>query len=210
MTSAILRLVWSVFATALLMLLIDPIQAPAQTEKTIAAGLTPDGETDLRGIWEAHGTANWNIEGHPAGKGVAASKSVIVDPLDGKIPYQPSALEKRNAMTLSADPETKYYMAGVPRATYTPGPFQIFQSAGMVIIVYQDLHTYRYIPTTPRPQIDGADFWMGSSRGHWEKDTLVVDSISLIDETWFDRGTSHRAIHQVAGGAAKCVSCIAA
>jgi len=90
-------------------------------------------------------------------------------------------------------------MAGIPRATYTPGPFQIFQSAGTVIIVYQDLHTHRYIPTAPGPQIDGADFWMGSSRRHWEEDTLVVDSISLIDETWFDRGTSHRAIHQVAG-----------
>jgi len=54
-------------------------------------------------------------------------------------------------------------------------------------------------PDPTRTQIDGADFWMRSSRRHWEKDTLVVDSISLIDETWFDRGTSHRAIHQVAG-----------
>ena len=78
-------------------------------------------------------------------------------------------------------------MAGIPRATYTPGPFQIFQSAGTVIIVYQDLHTHRYIPTAPGPQIDGADFWMGSSRGHWEKDTLVVDSISFNDQTWLDR-----------------------
>jgi len=96
----------------------------------------------------------------------------------------------RRRMTLSADPQAKCYMAGVPRATYTPGPFQIFQSAGMVIIVYQNLHTYRYIPTAPRPQIDGADFWLGSSRGHWERDTLVVDSISFNDQTLIKPVTS--------------------
>ena len=190
MTRAFFQPVWSVFAASLLMLLIGSIPAAAQTEKTVAAGVTPGSEPDLRGIWEVHGTANWNIEGHPARNGVAASKSVIVDPPDGKIPYQPSALAKRNAMILLDDPQAKCYMAGVPRATYTPGPFQIFQSAGVVIIVYQDLHTYRYIPTTPRPQIDGADFWMGSSRGHWEKDTLVVDSISFNDQTWFDRAAN--------------------
>jgi len=85
-------------------------------------------------------------------------------------PCRPSALAKRNAMTLPADAATKYYMAGVPR-----GPVQIFQSVVTVIVVYRDLHTYRYIPTAPRRQ----------------------------------SGT-HRAIHQVAGGAAKCVSGIAA
>lgn len=87
-------------------------------------------------------------------------------------PCRPSALAKRNAMTLSADAATKYYMAGVPR-----GPAQIFQSAVTGIVVYQDLHTYRYIPTAPRRQM---------------------------------RSGTHRAIHQVAGGAAKCVSGIAA
>jgi len=89
-------------------------------------------------------------------------------------PCRFSALANRNAMTLPADAATKCYMAGVPRATYTPGPFQIFQSAVTVIVVYQDLHTYRYIPTARR------------------------------------QSGTHRAIHQVAGGATKCVSGIAA
>lgn len=159
--------------------------AEAQT-----AARTPDGDPDLRGIWEVHGSANWGLEGHPAEKGIAASKGVVVDPADGKIPYRPDMLTKRQAMNPADDPQAKCYMAGVPRITYTPGPFQIFQSSRLVIIVYQDLHSYRYIPTTGTAQIDGADFWLGSSRGHWDRDTLVVDSVSFNDQTWFDKAAN--------------------
>jgi len=164
--------------------------AEARSGKPFAAAHTPDGDPDLRGIWEVHGTANWGLEGHPSQDGVAASKSVVVDPVDGKIPYRPEMIAKRKAMNLADDPQAKCYMAGIPRVTYTPGPFQIFQSAGLVIIVYQNLHSYRYIPTTGAPQIDGADFWLGSSRGHWQHDTLVVDSVSFNDQTWFDRAAN--------------------
>lgn len=162
------------------------LSATAQN-KSFPAARTVDGDPDLRGIWEVHSGANWGLEGYPARKGVAASKSVVVDPADGKIPYRPEMLAKRKAMNLAEDPQAKCYMAGVPRVTYSPGPFQIFQSAGLVIVVYQDLHSYRYIPTTGVAQIDGADFWLGSSRGHWDRDTLVVDSGSFNDQTWFDK-----------------------
>jgi hypothetical protein len=158
--------------------------------KSFTAARTPDGAPDLRGIWEVHGTYNWNIEGHPKQGGIAASKSVIVDPVDGKIPYQPEARAKKATLKLADDPQAKCYMAGVPRVTYTPGPFQIFQTDGLVIAVYQDLHTYRYIPTTGTPQMRGAEFWMGSSRGSWEGDTLVVDSVSFNDQTWFDKAAN--------------------
>lgn len=168
--------------------------ADAQSGKAFAPTRTADGDPDLRGIWEVHSTANWALEGHPSQNRVGASKSVVVDPADGKIPYRPDMLAKRRAMNLADDPQAKCYMAGVPRVTYTPGPFQIFQSAGLVIIVYQDLHSYRYIPTTSAAQIDGADFWLGSSRGHWDRDTLVVDSVSFNDQTWFDKAaTFHSA-----------------
>lgn len=178
---------WSWMISILLLSAIGSTYAVAQTSKPFAVARTEDGDPDLRGIWEVQGTANWNVEGHPAKNGVAASKSVIVDPADGKIPYRPEMLAKRNSMNPADDPQAKCYMAGVPRVTYTPGPFQIFQSAGTVMIVYQDLHSYRYIPTTGVPQIDGADFWLGSSRGRWDKDTLVVDSVSFNDQTWFDK-----------------------
>jgi hypothetical protein len=117
------------------------LNAVAEAPKAYSAGRTPDGDPDLRGILEVHGTANWNVEGQPATKGVHASKSIAVEPQDGKIPYQPEAFVKRNTMALTDDPQMKCFMAGVRRITYTPGPFQIFQVPGLVIIVYQDLHT---------------------------------------------------------------------
>jgi len=154
------------------------------------ASRTPDDEPDLRGIWEISATANRNIEGHPARNGVAASKSIIVDPANGRLPYLPDARTKRESMNLADDPQAKCYMAGVPRIMYTPGPFQIFQSAGLVMILHQDLHTYRYVPTVPRPQATGGQFWMGSSRGKWDGDTLVIDSVSFNDQTWFDKAAN--------------------
>jgi hypothetical protein len=82
-------------------------------------------------------------------------------------------------MKLSEDPQAKCFMAGVPRITYTPGPFQIFQSAGMVIIVYQDSAQRTHIPTSAIPR------WTAPISG-WDpraatgtQDTPVVDSVSF-------------------------------
>ena len=75
-----------------------------------------DGKTpDFRGIWQVRDTAYVNLEGHPAEKGIAASKSIIIDPPDGKIPYKPEALAQRqeNFKTrTTADPSLKCFQAG--------------------------------------------------------------------------------------------------
>src|SRR5262252_2674720 len=72
-------------------------------------------------------------------------RALFFDPPTGKLPYQPWARAKRKTMNPVNDPQAKF-LAGVPGIDYTPGPFQIFQSVGVVAIVYQDLHTFRYIP----------------------------------------------------------------
>ena len=101
-----------------------------------------DGKTpDFRGIWQVRDTAYVNIEGHPAEKGIAAAKSIIVDPPNGRIPYNPQALAQRQENyrnRATADPSIKCYQAGVPRATYLPTPLQILQSPGNFAVVYQD------------------------------------------------------------------------
>src|SRR4029453_14011859 len=106
-----------------------------------------DGKTpDFRGIWQVRDTAYANIEGHPAEKGIAAARSIVVDPPDGKIPYKPDALAQRQANyrnRATADPSLKCYQAGVPRATYLPTPLQILQSPGNFTIVYEDNHSFR-------------------------------------------------------------------
>ena len=182
------------------------VTRPATGQASRTQAYTPShlrsGEPDFRGIWQVRTTTDQNIEGHPGGKGVAPSRSAIVDPADGKLPYQPSALARRAENfrnRLTADPQTKCYQAGVPRATYLGSPLQIVQSAGNLAIIYQDVHTYRVIYLDGRPHFDRVDWWMGDSRGQWDGDTLVVDVVDLNDQTWLDRaGNFHsEAMHVV-------------
>jgi hypothetical protein len=142
-------------------------------------------ERDLTGIWQARNGANANLE----------TAHVIVDPPDGKIPYLPGALARHPTI----DPETKCFQPGVPRANYLPSPFQIFQNAAGVYIVYQDVHAYRIVYLDGTPHNQGLPYAMGDSRGRWEGNTLVVDVASFSDATWLDgAGNYHSdALHVV-------------
>lgn len=150
-----------------------------------------DGKTpDFRGIWQTQDTAYVNIEGHAAQDGLAASASIVVDPPSGKIPYKPEALKRRQENyrnRATADPSSKCYQAGVPRATYLPTPLQILQSPGNFAIVYQDNHAFRVFHPDTRPHFDAADWWMGDTRYHWERNTLVADVAALTDQVWLDQ-----------------------
>lgn len=157
---------------------------------------TADGRPDLSGIWQAFNDANWNIEPHASGPaailetgaiGATPPGMGIVE--GGMIPYQDWALAERDENfrnRATEDPEARCYLPGVPRATYIPQPFQIFQTHGDMLIAYQYAGAVRTIymeDPGPAP----ARSWMGWSVGHWEGDTLVVDVTDLNERTWFDR-----------------------
>src|ERR1041385_5997983 len=110
---------------------------PGQPVSRIAR--MPDGKPNLNGIWQAMNTANWDLEAHSARQGLVVALGAIgAEPggpgvvEGGEIPYLPASKEIRKANfehRLTADPEIKCYLPGVPRATYMPYPFQIFHSA---------------------------------------------------------------------------------
>jgi hypothetical protein len=174
-------------------------QALAAKSQAYATPRTPDGTPDLQGIWQVLNTAAWDIQDHHAQLDVPAGQGVVES---NEIPYQPWAAAKKKENfenRLTADPVRKCYLPGVPRITYVPYPFQIFQTANSVVIIYEYVHAVRTI-YTDRPHLPGhIDFWLGMSRGRWEGDTLVVDSIDFNGETWFDRaGNFHSdALHVV-------------
>jgi hypothetical protein len=173
--------------------------AGAQTASTAySPARLYDGKTpDFRGIWQARGTAYVNLEGHRGEKGIAASASIVVDPPDGKIPYRPEALAQRAAnydARATADPSSKCYQAGVPRATYLPTPLQILQSPGNFAIVYQDNHAFRVFHPDDRPHFDAADWWMGDTRYRWDGDTLVADVAAMTDQAWLDQAGNFHSI----------------
>lgn len=163
-------------------------RAPAtQAASAYTGPRTPDRKPDLNGIWQVLGTAHWNLEAHSAIEGVPAGLSLVEG---GTIPYQPWALAKRNEnfqKRLMADPLRKCYMPGVPRATYLPFPFEITQTTKHIGIAYEFAHATRTIFLDGTPHMEDLDFWMGDGRGRWEGDTLVVDTVSLGDQTWFDQ-----------------------
>jgi hypothetical protein len=177
-----------------------PPASGAQTTGAAAVPRTPDGKPDLSGFWQVMNTAAWDIQDHPAQPGVPAGQGVVVG---NEIPYQPWAQAKKQqnyASRATADPETKCYMAGVPRITYMGLPFQILQRPDMVTILYEYAFGVRYVHTDGSGHPEGPlDWWMGDSRGRWDGDTLVVDVVHFNDKTWFDRaGNFHSdALHVI-------------
>jgi hypothetical protein len=180
------------------------------------------GHPDLNGIWQTMNEANYDLEGHdaraamalrpgpygpvPAAPVLALGAVGSVPPSmgvveGGTIPYKPEALKKKQENQenwLTRDPEIKCYLPGVPRATYIPQPFRIFQNADHIFITYQYAGAVRNIymkDPGPAP----VDSWMGQSVGHWEGNTLVIDVTGFNDSTWFDRaGDWHSdALHVV-------------
>ncbi len=156
-----------------------------------------DGHPDLSGIWQAIGTAHWNIQDHPASAGPPELGAIGATPPGrgvvegGEIPYQPWALDKKRRNfenRLTEDPETKCYLPGVPRATYLPYPFQILQGTKKIMIVYGFAEANRTIHMDKEnPEPAPIDSWMGRSHGHWEDDTLVVEVAGFNGQAWFDR-----------------------
>ena len=148
------------------------------------------------------GSAHWNLEAHTAAHGplpqlgamgaIPAGRSVVVE---GEIPYQPWARKQQQenkAEWLNRDPAVKCYMPGVPRATYMPFPFQIFQSDSKFFISYEYAGADRdiYLEDPGPAQVDS---WMGQSVGRWDGDTFEVHVTGLIDQTWFDRAGNHHS-----------------
>jgi len=197
----------SVAATLIIALWVGaaPTRGQAQAYK---APRTADGKPDLNGIWEALNTANWDIQDHAArmgavvALGAAFSVPAGLGVVEGnEIPYLPEAAAKKKENAehwLTSDPEIKCYLPVVPRATYMPYPFQIFQTPQYVLMAYEFASASRTIYMNSK-QKSPNDTWMGWSVGRWEGDTLVVDVTSFNDQTWFDRaGNFHSdALHVV-------------
>jgi len=194
------RLKISFIAGAMLLIVISVASLQAQT--TAPRATTPNiprmpgGKPNFTGLWQALGTAYWDIRDHSAQPGpffqLGATGAIppgvgIVE--GGDIPYKPEAAAKQKENLknrLQADPEVKCFMPGVPRGTYMPFPFQIIQSQNDIAIAYEYATANRVI-NMGKPKEAAVDTWMGMSNGRWEGDTLVVDVTGLNGESWFDR-----------------------
>lgn len=169
--------------------------------KTYTPPRTPDGQPDMQGVWRGQGGGVENIEEHAGNGDVNAGPTWVVDTPDGKIPYQPWALQQRQEnWDKYIDPNVPCLSSGVPRMLYTPGDITIAQIPGTFVLTHSRSHTFRVIPLGSQPRIDSSvRLWLGTSRGRWEGNTLVVDVTNQNGRTWLDQAGNFfsEAVHVV-------------
>jgi hypothetical protein len=163
-------------------------------------GRGSDGRTDVD---RAYGQAWWEYGSKIVG---TRRTSLIIDPPDGRIPAltpdgERRALDRRGLWTANNDYEGG--ARGTSLDSYADRPLQercmgwtvtgppmipgaynnnlaIYQNADHVVVVNEMVHEHRMIPLDGRPQVASPiRLWMGSSRGRWDGDTLIVTTANF-------------------------------
>jgi hypothetical protein len=184
----------AITSSAAFVILVTCVQAQNRAASQIPR--MPDGKPNFTGLWEALGTADWDIRDHSAAPGPffqlgatgaePAGQGIVEG---GEIPYTPAAAQKQKENyqnRLKLDPEVKCYMPGLPRANYMPFPFQIIESQRDIAFAYE-FATANRVVNMGKFKEGAVDTWMGTSNGHWEGETLVVDVADLNGNSWYDR-----------------------
>jgi len=185
-------------------------RAPAKAGWTMPR--TADGHPDLQGMWTNYdptpferldageqrprelgvSTADWLIQDSPISP---RRPSMVVDPPSGRVPVKREAAERRDSdYALRADsiehygPWERCITRGVPGAMF-PGAYnnghQIVQTRDYIVIHSEMIHEARVIPLDGRPHADARTAsWSGDSRGRWDGDTLVVDTVHFNGRSW--------------------------
>jgi hypothetical protein len=136
---------------------------------------TADGKPELSGLWKP-------TPGYVA--------NIARDLKPGEVPYQPWAetlYNHRRATNSRDDPTASCIVGGVPRSDLVGYPFKVLQVPGMVVMLYEAVHSYRQIftdgrelPKNPNPT------WFGYSIARWDGDTFVVQTAGFNDKGWLD------------------------
>ena len=137
-------------------------------------GPTPhlaDGTVDLSGVWSGGGPVGDIAQGMPKGE---------------KIPMTPAAEKIFKSRQSKDDPEANCLPTGIPRIA--PYPWRIVQTPTHVFILFEgNIHSFRQIFMDGRKHPEDPDpTWYGHSIGHYDGDTLVVDTVGFNDKFWFD------------------------
>jgi hypothetical protein len=154
-----------------------------------------DGKPDLTGVWQGYGTLGGSPaqaepvspEGAPPVAGFRDIAQNMKDPL----PLRPEAaalLAERRARNGKDNPEAVCLPMGIMQFHTQGAPRKIIQTPDVLVILYEASMGIRQIFTDGReiPRDDPQPWWYGYSVGHWEGDTLVVETRGLRDGGWLD------------------------
>jgi hypothetical protein len=147
-----------------------------------------DGKPDFSGMW------GWVNIGPPCGAEctdtqISREFSNIAASLKNPLPYQPWAAElvKKRRVEQGLDPNVHCMPRGAPRIWTDDYYKRIFMVPGRMIILTERNMQYRQIFLDGRALLkDPNPVWNGYSTGHWEGDTLVVETSGFRDDLWLD------------------------
>ena len=153
----------------------------------------------------SEGTGAYNVLFYDMGSGLARidgvkRTSIVIDPPDGKIPPMTQAARERNRARSTSQNNVKdrglsercifTSMVGPPMLpTLYNNNYQIVQTPEMVMILTEEIHDVRIIRMNATHLPRDIRQWLGDSVGHWEGDTLVVETTNFTGQTHF-RGSS--------------------
>jgi hypothetical protein len=168
-----------------------PKAANGSPNLTAPTPRTSDGKPDLSGLWTVMcPTANGPVLCLPE-IAVPRDFADIGRSLSGGLPYQPWAadiVKARRAENGKDDPFTHCLPGSVARIHTVPLLRKIVQTPGLVIFLSETNASYRQIFTDGRPlPQDPNPSWNGYSTGHWDGNTLVVETNGFLDGQWLDR-----------------------
>jgi hypothetical protein len=175
---------------------------------TAPAPTSLDGKPDLSGVWEnigwREGAAASSVITGTGGAPTTRSEEArrvpvpsiaaffeIGSMVPGGLPYQPWARElknKRTAENAKDNPDAHCLPLGNMQLHLHPEPRKIIQSKNEIVILYEGNAGIRqiFIDGRPLPSDDPQPWWFGYSTGHWEGDTLVVQTSGFRDGGWLD------------------------
>ena len=151
-----------------------PRAADGKPNLAAPAPRTPDGKPDLSGLWQ-------RIES-PYAENVAA------DLKPGEVQPWAETLVQGRGEDLSKQHMSVQCLPWGPNYSNSARMTKIVQTPGLLVMLDEGL-TYRQIFTDGRTlETDPNPSWMGYSVGHWDGNTLVVESFGYNDRTWLDHG----------------------
>ena len=162
--------------------------AAASARKTVPR--MADGHPDLSGVY-----------GYGVGPGGRGAAPVVAVP--GALPATPTLkLGAEEFKVQRAADDTGQYSScmppGIPQTFFVPYYIQVVQAPKHVVVAHEYLNLFRIIPTDGRAQAADPDpSWMGHPVGHWDGDTLVVDSIGYNDKTEINGYRHTESLHVV-------------